>query len=92
MVSVDGTIPSTLTAFTLSFTDASDAYPIAFGFEDTVCTTSPVEVNSCEYTHLSSVPVIDSKPSLVPDAASRPIQTIGESLPPISFQFVILPV
>ena len=31
-------------------------------------------------------------PSLVPEAASRPMHTIGASLPPTSFQLVILPV
>ena len=36
--------------------------------------------------------MIDSKPSLVPDPASRPITTIWLSAPPNSFQLEILPV
>ncbi len=41
---------------------------------------------------LSSVPVMDSKPSRVPLPASRPIRTIGASLSQSSFQLVISPV
>lgn len=65
---------------------------MALGFCATVAITSPVEVSCWRYLHLSFVPVADSKPSLVPLPASRPIRTISLSFPPSSFQLVISPV
>ena len=65
---------------------------MAAGFWDTVVITSPVEVSSCRYWQASLVLVMDSKPSRVPLAASRPMTTMAASLPPTSFQLVILPV
>ena len=65
---------------------------MAFLLLPTAEMTAPVEVSSCESLHASLVPVTDSKPSLVPEFASRPMQVISRSSPPTSFQLVILPV
>ena len=53
--------------------------------------TAPVEVSSWLSLHLSLVSVMDSKPSRVPELASRPMQAISASAPPTSFQLVIWP-
>ena len=46
MVSVEGNTLSMLKTLTVSLTEASAAYPMAFGLDATVCMTSPVEVSS----------------------------------------------
>ena len=49
------------------------------------------EISSWLSLQASSVLVMDSKPSRVPDPASRPMQAISRSAPPTSFQLVISP-
>ena len=41
---------------------------------------------------IREIGLVDSKPSRVPEPASRPMRTIAASLPPTSDQFVILQV
>ena len=62
------------------------------GLEATAAITSPVEVSSFWYLQASLVPVMDSKPSRVPEPASRPMKTTWPSVPPTSAQLVISPV
>ena len=81
-VSSDGATPSTVRVFTESRLLARDAYPIAPGFCATAVMTAPVDVSSWLYLQTSSVPVMDSKPSLVPEPASLPTGTTGASGPP----------
>ena len=54
--------------------------------------TAPVAVSSCAYLQLSFTSTMLSKPSRVPEPASRPTRTISPSSPPTSFQLVISPV
>ena len=65
---------------------------MALGLEATLAITSPVEVSSLVYLQASSVPVMDSKPSRVPEPASRPMGTTVPSFPPTSDQLVTSPV
>ena len=64
---------------------------MAFSLFLTASMTAPVEVSSWLSLQASSVLVMDSKPSRVPDPASRPMQAISRSAPPTSFQLVISP-
>ena len=64
---------------------------MALGLLLTAAITAPVEVSSWARTQVSLVPVMDSKPSRVPEPASRPMQAMSP-FPPKSSQEVTLPV
>ena len=68
--------------------------PLRWIYRDRVARAAKAEAHHQRkaYWQASVVPVMDSKPSLVPEPASRPIRTISASLPPTSFQLVISPV
>lgn len=63
---------------------------MAWGLFFTASMTAPVEVSSWERTQASSVPVMDSKPSRVPEPPSRPTQAMVPASPPSSDQSAIL--
>ena len=65
---------------------------MALGLFFTASITAPVEVSSWLSLQVSSVPVMDSNPSRVPELASRPMQAISPAAPPTSLQLVISPV
>ena len=65
---------------------------MAPGVVRTASITAPVELSSWASTHWSSVPVIDSKPSRVPEPDSRPITAMAPASLPNSDQSVTAPV
>ena len=65
---------------------------MAPGVVRTASMTAPVELSSWARTQASSVPVMDSKPSRVPEPDSRPMTAMAPAVPPRSDQSVTAPV